>query len=276
MFEKKYFVAVFLLVLVILLNLPVPASKRIKSGAHDAAAPFQNVMSLLVNDVREAFSYLLRASKAGDEQRQMQEKIAALNLQVQSLRSLEIENNELREQVGFKKKQKHKLVMGEVVSRGDASGWWQTVTINRGTDEGVRLNMPVISVNGLIGRVKDLSKHTSDVLLITDPTSRVGAKFSRTGALGLIRGGGVSVSGTSRLEMLCAAEPCRMEFVSKEQKLFTGDEVVTSGLGGIYPEGLLIGKAAVIGMDASSLYQVVDVVPTAKLGSLRYIFVVVE
>lgn len=274
MFERKYFVAILLLVLVVILNLPVPASKRVKSLARDTSAPFQNIMSLLLGDLRDAFAFVARAGRAADEKRQLTEQVAQLRLQVQSLRMAEQENEELRKQIGFAKRQKLTLVMGEIVTRGDSSGWWQSVTINRGTDHGVNVNMAVISSSGLVGKVRDASRKTSEILLVTDPTSKVGAKVTRTGALGVLRGGGVSAGGKPRMEMLCAAQPCKMEYIAKEQKIFMDDEVVTSGLGGVYPEGLVIGRIVGIKQDPAGLYQNVDVVPAGMVNSLRYVFVV--
>jgi rod shape-determining protein MreC len=273
-FEKKYFIAILLLALVVVLNLPVPASKRIKSASRDSVAPFQNIMSLLAGDVREAFFYLARAGKSADEKRQMNEQIAQLRLQVQSLRAAEQENEELRKYVGFARRQKMTLVTGEIVARGDSSGWWQNITINRGADDGVNTNMPVITVNGLVGRIREVSKRTAEVLLITDPTSKIGAKFARTGALGIIKGGGFSAGGKIRMEMLCAAQPLRMEWLAKEQRIFVDDEIVTSGLGGVYPEGLMVGRVVGIKQDPSGLYQTADVTPVAMVNSLRYVFVV--
>jgi rod shape-determining protein MreC len=79
-----------------------------------------------------------------------------------------------------------------------------------------------------------------------------------------------------KLEMLYAARPCVMEFIPREHEVSEGDEVVTSGLGGVYPEGLSVGSVAKTEMDSSGLCRRADVTPASDISSLRYVFVVME
>ena len=81
-------------------------------------------------------------------------------------------------------------------------------------------------------------------------------------------------SGDKGMEMFCAMRPCRMDYVEKDRKILQGDEVVTSGLGGVFPEGLLLGHVVKADMDPSGLYQLADVMPAAEMEELKYVFVV--
>ena len=76
--------------------------------------------------------------------------------------------------------------------------------------------------------------------------------------------------------MLYAPSPCRMDYISREDEIWGHDEVVTSGLGGVFPEGLLVGYVKKVDIDPSGLYQRADVIPAAELGKLRYVFVVLQ
>lgn len=274
---KKYFICFVLLVIAVLLNLPMSASLRIKAGSRDNLAPFQNMMSFLIIKASETVSSFVNAGDILDEKQRMIEEIATLRHRVWSLKTLERDYEDLRRQLGFTTWQQDKLVLCEVVARGDTSGWWQTIRINKGTDDGVGPNMAVITTEGLIGRTtKEISRHTCEVLLIMDQMSRVACKFLRTGGFGIVSGTGVKIAGDIKLEMLYAVQPCFMEYISKTEKILGGDEVVTSGLGGVYPEGLLLGRVAKFSLDPSGLYQRADIVPAADIGTVRYVFVVVK
>ena len=74
--------------------------------------------------------------------------------------------------------------------------------------------------------------------------------------------------------MLFSVKPCRMDYISTDQEIRRDDEVVTSGLGGVYPEGIVLGHVTRVEVDPSGLYQRADIVPKANLGGLRYVFVV--
>ena len=146
--------------------------------------------------------------------------------------------------------------------------------MDKGSDNGIMADMAVITPKGLIGRTTEVSRHTATVLLISDPTCRVSCKLARTGAFGIMRGGGVSVGGEPELVLFCTPRSLRMDYISKDQKIFESDKVITSGLGGVYPEGLPIGIVARMDMDPSGLYQRAEIVPDADLSDLRYVFVV--
>jgi rod shape-determining protein MreC len=112
------------------------------------------------------------------------------------------------------------------------------------------------------------------VLLITDPACRVACKLPRTEAFGIVRGSGVAVNGEVNLEVLCAVRPCRVDYLPKDDVILKDDEVLTSGLGGVYPEGLLVGYVTRMATAQSGLYQSADLMPAADMGALKYVFVV--
>ena len=265
-----------LLAVVVLLNLPLPVASGLAGGTRDGMVPFQNVFGFLVNRGRAATLILFRAGHAAGERQEMLREIATLRHELRRLQIIETDNVTLREQLGFKQRQKHKLLLCEVVSRGDTTGWWQAVRLNRGARDGVKPNLAVITTEGVLGRTMAVSLGTCDVLLLSDPNSKVACKFSRTSAIGIVKGLGVDLSGDSRLEMLSSVRPCHMDYISKDHETFEGDEIVTSGLGGVFPEGLVMGRVMRSGPDPSGLYQRAEVSPSANLTAFRYAFVVVD
>ena len=272
--DKRFLACLVVLGIVALLNLPLPAGMRLRSETRDNIAPFQNIMSLVIGRGRDLVAFLMDTASAGEERRQLITRVAELEFQIRAQVALERDNKELRRQLGFRSRQEQDLVLCEVVARGDATGWWQTIRLNRGGRSGIRKDMAVVSTDGLIGRVREVSSLTCTVLLITDPGCKVACKFSRTDNLGIAQGTSIPADRNQKLEMLASVQPTRMDYISADSEIRVGDEVVTSGLGGVYPEGLLVGHAVMAYEDSSGLYQHADIAPAARMGVLRYAFVV--
>jgi rod shape-determining protein MreC len=200
------------------------------------------------------------------ENRRMAEELVHLRRQVRELSTLDAENETLRGQLGFRRAERRPMIPVEVIAR-DAAGWWQTVRIDRGAADGLRADLAVVTSDGLAGRVIELSARTADALLISDPNSRVSARLPRTDAAGILVGAGVRPNGQAA---------CRLDFIHRHLPIKPGDEVVTSGLGGVFPRGLLIGYVERVFTDEQGLYRYAEVIPRADLGAMRYAFVLTD
>lgn len=272
--EKKYFIALILLAAVVLLSLPPMAEWRVKAFSRDNLVPFQSVMSSFSIKWQSFVAFVKNPGAPSEERRKLIEENGILRDRVKSLEGLEQDNRELRKQLGFANASRHKMILCEVIARDELSGWWQLVTINKGLLDGVEDGRAVITTEGVIGKTVQVSRETCDVLLVNDPNCRLACKMTRTGAFGIVRGAGTSVRKGDVMEMLCAPLPARIDYVSTADELWAHDEIVTSGLGGVFPEGLLVGYVSKTDMDPSGLYQHADVIPAADLTRLRYVFVV--
>ena len=272
---KPYVVVIgLLLAVVILLNLPPAEALRAKAGLRDNLTPFQSVTTLLLRQLRSVGWYIADAWQAPDTERRLRTENAELKREIWRLQTLEGENATLRELADFKRQRHERLLVGEVVARGDASGWWQTVRLNRGRSDGLRPDLAVMTGRGLVGRTTEVSQHTCEVLLITDPTSQVACRAGRGGAFGILGGGGVTFSGDPRLAMLYTASAMEVEYLPVGAAVAKGDAVMTSGLGGIFPEGIPVGTIESVRLDASQLYMNASVTPVADLRALHYVFIV--
>ncbi len=139
------------------------------------------------------------------------------------------------------------------------NSWERVITIDRGSADGVKVEMPVLAAKGLLGQTISVTKHSARVRLITDARSGVAGMVQANRAEGLVKG---SIEGDVSLE-----------FVSKETTVKPGDVVVTSGLGGVYPKGLLVGEVISAAKTPSSLYQDIRVEPIANLAGLEEVVV---
>ena len=265
-----------MLAVVVLLNLPPPAVLRTAAEVRDGMEPFQNTLSLAVTRVRRLFYGIGRTGRISEEKQALEIKVAELHHRLRQLEQFKAENEVLRRQLGFSILSPHKLLLCEVIVRGDMSGWWQTVRLNKGLSSGVVPGMAVMTADGLIGRTIEVSERTCDVLLITDPNCKVACRTVRNGAFGIMRGAGVRLSGRPAMEMLASVRPAEMNYISNEHDIEEGDVVLTSGLGGVFPEGLPVGRVGRVRMHSSGLYRQADVIPSARMDSFPYVFVVMK
>lgn len=253
-------------VLLTVLNLPESVSGQAKAVLREGLAPLQHAVSGVGRTLRESMRSIRGISTLYTENQKMASELVRLRNEVRGLEALKEENLELREQLQFMQRSERELIPCEVIAR-DITGWWQTVRIGKGSGSGLAPSMAVLTSDGLVGKTLDVSLRTCDVLLISDPKCKVSARIARTGAFGVVVGTGPTSGGRPA---------CRMQFVNKDIPVLPGDEVVTSGLGGVFPKGLLIGYVERVEMDAAGLYQSAYVIPKADLDMLTYVFVAAE
>lgn len=252
--------------LVLVLNLPSPIEERGKAAIREFLAPLQNAVTRITQGSREWLGAVRSLGEMAIANQHMQEELTKLRSEIRYLEGLEQENTELRGQLDFMQRADRTLIPAEIIGR-DISGWWQTVRIGKGVGHGVEPGMAVVTPDGLVGRTLNASIGTADIMLISDSTSRVSAWLPRSGSHGIVSGAGLSLRGLPLLTM---------RFINKDTEIRMGDEVVTSGLGGIFPRGLLIGYVDAVERDETGLYQMADLVPAADLGRFNYGFVVAE
>lgn len=251
-------------------------ARRVRGVIRDLVYPFE---TSAVTGRQRVSKWL---SAAGNKHRLLQENerlaraLAECEFRMQELKQIRRENDALRRQLGFAILSPRPLLLAEVTARGELGGWWQTIRINKGHRDGVLPDMAVITGDGVVGRTLDVTARSSEVLLITDPNSKLSAKIDRNMAFGIIHGAGVRTSGKDQLELLASARPAEMHYLPTTHEIARGDQVLTSGLGHVFPEGLPIGEVVRVALHESGLYQQAEVQPFADLRSLRYVFVVLE
>jgi rod shape-determining protein MreC len=256
------------LVLLVILNLPESVSGRVRGFIRDAFAPLQDLVASASRQGKETLKLARGVSSLMTENQRMAGELARQRLRLNELERLEEETLKLRHLLDARRRAPQRLITSEVLGR-DATGWWQTLRLDKGAKDGVRDELAVTTPEGLVGRVISATARTADVLLLSDPKCKVSALVSRTQAFGIVIGNGVTPQGLPT---------CRMEFINVDRRhgVQNGDEVVTSGLGGIFPRDLLIGRLDNVKTNESGLYAEADVVVAADLGALDYVFVVAD
>jgi len=155
-----------------------------------------------------------------------------LRLQLTQAEAWRRENVELRRLVGWRQTNPWKSQAARVVSR-DPSDWWRTIWIDRGAKDGLKANLPVLTPEGLAGRTWWVGLGTSQVLLLGDPKCHVAVEVRDTGEQGVLTR---SASGSMDPRLVT------MGYLPPSASLRSGQIVVTSGLGGVFPAGIPVGR----------------------------------
>lgn len=226
--------------------------------------PLQRTVAGAVRGLREAWTSYVDLRGVHEENLRLRERIRTLETQLQERQHLAREAERLRELLELRRILPMETVVAEVVAR-DGLPWFRTVTVNKGKEDGVGLNAPVLSPTGVVGRVIELGPHAAKVQLLLDRDSGVGVLMERSRVTGVLQGQvGFADSGTTDLVM---------KYVPALAEVAVGDVVITSGLDRIYPKGLVVGRVNSVGKN-SGLFKEVLVAPSARFDRIEEVLVV--
>ena len=241
----------------------MPGNERRYAQAWLAAAftPFQIVIAKSVDGVSGVWKHYfwLRDSQLQNE-RQYAEIVQLKNELLKTKEEAKL-SEELRAMINYQPPDSYQQVVARVISR-DAIQWFNSITIDRGSLSGINIGMPVVTPEGLVGRVIEVSPISARVLLLTDERHGTGAiigQLTDSHILGVIKG---------RNSLLC-----EMKFVAGKEKIEPGSTVMTSGQDGIYPKGLVIGHVTRVEVGSPTVPFVIEVEPAAPLTKLNLVSV---
>ena len=264
MFKRKNYFALGAVVLVTLaiLSLPPRATSRLKLAVGSLFLPLFGLANTAQQlPVTAADAILSRRELIQQNESLRRENQQLKFLQMQTSATMR-ENNQLRSAIGWQKQTPWKLKLANVVLR-DPANWWRTAQIDLGSRDGLRENLPVLTNDGLIGRVSSVGLTRSQIILIGDPNCRVSARVENpTQDIGVLGAGGPlddSLVGLS--------------YLSSGANLKSGQLVVTSGEGGIFPAGIPIGQIVDAQQVEFGLYTEARVKLNANLGALEEVWV---
>lgn len=239
--------------LLLLFFLPSGCSVRLKGLFREPVSVIQNFVLGSTISLKAGIDTVRGFGGLAEENRMLRQEIIKLQADERIHGTLEEENKRLSELLGFKNNYNTDLISARVVRRS-INGWWQSVGLSKGYYRGIQSDRAVISPDGLVGRTDNVASFSSEVILVSDPDCKVSGLVSRTGSFGLVTGCGVNKKGYPI---------ARMQFIDKDAPVCEGDEIVTSGLGGIFPRNIVIGYVEKVYTEEAGLYQIADVVPQA-------------
>lgn len=254
-------------VAVLLLSLPTRATDRLKLAVGSWFLPLFGLAGAaeqLPADLAD--SVLPRRELLTEIDTLRRENLHLKEQQVQTT-AIARENAQLRDLLGWQRQTAWKLKLANVVLR-DPANWWFTVQIDLGSRDGLQTNQPVLTAEGLVGRISSVSRLTAQVVLIGDPNCRVSAVVDNASHdMGVLLPAGPTDAS------LLHEPPVQLAYLASSANLKPGQEVSTSGLGGIYPKGIPIGKIADVQSIEFGTATAASVKLNARLGALEQVWV---
>ena len=264
LFRFRYPFTLLFIVLILLLVLfqsgKDEGSNRWQKVIQTVSYPIQSGVHNLVNTLNDWWEGYVMLVGIRNENQQLRQEIAELKDRLN--RSLEdsVQYNRLRGQLLFAKRQPDRKVFAEIIGES-IDNIHQMRLINRGSKHGLKRNFSAILREGLVGRVQSVTPFQSNLQLITDFRSRVPVLIQRNRIRGLIYGTQTGLE---------------MRQINRRAKVKIGDRVITSGLGGLYPKGILIGTIVEVRIQPHELFQTASIETAVDLSRMEEVFIIIS
>ena len=238
----------------------------LEKGLRIAASPFQNGLHAIGSAFDGIGVYFADKKTLHEENVKLQQQADTLQYEIAQLEEIKLENERLKELLDYKETHtaEYNLQLAETIAKKNNNLQYM-ITINKGSEDGVKAGMTVMNHYGLIGRVSSVLSGSCEVLLLPDHESAVGARVKSTReALGVVKGDGTS---TGNLQMV---------HLQHDAAILEGDVIITSGLDTVYPEGIPIGVVASIQYDANGLTKTAYITPYVNFFQLEEVFILMN
>jgi rod shape-determining protein MreC len=226
----------------------------------ETASPVEKGIHSTFQGIRGVWDHYLFLVGLETENRDLKKKIADLQNEINSYREMYYEVGRLKKILSLEETMIYSTVAARVVSN-ERSSLFKTIIIEKGTDDGIGEGLPVVTQQGIVGRIIESSWNVSRVLLVTDYNSNIDALVQGSRAQGILQGGGPQLS--------------RLKYVQRTDEVKPGDTLVTSGLGGVFPKGLVLGTIVKAEKRETGLFQHVEVTPAVDFTRLEEVLVLI-
>lgn len=246
--------------------------------SREALYPYENAKVWFDRIVWVRLQAVLMRARTAARASMLERDVARLRMVAAETEALETEVARLRALLDFVPPIACRWQAAPVLSRGGTSAVWQSVRLAKGSRHGVRKGDPVVVPDGVVGRVTEVSPHTCEVMLVTDPNSRVACELETPGeGVGIVRGilygGGSSPTADPVLNLLYVVEPLRLRYLARDFEPPPRTRVVTSGLGPAYPKGLTVGYLLESSLERDGLSREAAVMPAVDMAALDEVFI---
>lgn len=227
----------------------------------EITAPFQKLIKQTTKSTEELWLNYFRLVDVHHENTQLKNEIHVLKMANSRYRELLATQERLEDLLQFKQTINRPVLAAQVIGL-DPTGWFKSVIIDKGKWAGLRLDMPVVNAFGVVGRVVSVSSNYAKVLLIIDQNSAVDCLVQRSRDRGMLKG--------------LMSEICRLDYVAKSNNITVGDIVVTSGLGGVFPKGLPVGRILDVKEISGELFKDIKIRTAVDFSKLEEVLVILE
>jgi rod shape-determining protein MreC len=263
--QMRFFLLLGCLLTAILILIISMAGRKEFTSLHkfglEVIGPVQSAISKASNyagGFRKKYVDLLHVREENEQLRQELFQYKAANIEYREALAT---NVRLQKLLDLKESLPPPTLTAEIIGK-DPSLWFRTFTINRGSSDGVQKGMPVVTVEGVVGQVLTSSPNYSKVLLATDPNSAVDVITQKTRVHGIVKGLGRDAFG--------------LNYVLKSAVVEKEDFVLTSGLGGVFPKGLMVGTISEITKSRRGMFQKIEIMPAVDFSQLEHLIIIMK
>ncbi|MCD6460889.1 rod shape-determining protein MreC [bacterium] len=258
--SKKTVGTIFILLcLGIILNPKFPFSKNIRGIMLQCFRPVLSISNKTIIFFKDIRSELRLNKTLKSENIRLKNNLKLLDRKITELEEFEIENQRLRLLLELKDQVKYDTIPAQVIGR-DLSGWSQLIIINKGTHHGITQDMQVVAGQGIVGKIIETGLFSSKVQLLIDKRSCIGGIMQKSRIVGLVEGTG--------------KDYLILNYLPRDETVFVNDLVLSSGLGGVYQKGLVIGTVKAIHEAKFGLYKYADITPSVPLHKIEEVLVI--
>lgn len=253
-----------LLIALITFSLNLPKSRQanlVERSITSSIAPMQEQATRSSGFFVRLWRNYIALVDLKQENSRLKDEIKYLNSSLVSSAEALRENDRLSRLLDLRKTVRQSTVAAMVIGE-DVTPWFRTLTIDRGSGDGVREGMPVLAADGVVGQTIKVTANSSRVLLLTDHASGISSMIQRSRARGVVKGRGDNL--------------CSLEFAMRGEDVQVGDQVVSSGVGGVFSKGLPVGEVTMVKKGEYGIFQTITIRPSVKIEHLEEVLVVLH
>ena len=266
-FFKHRYLKIVIILLVLLASLMVFSkigNNPVQNALNSIISPVFNAGEKVVTPVRKFVVAVKNANSYEAEIEELKKQVNALKIENRSREEYIVENRRLKELLSLKDgMQESRTITARVISY-EPNSWYDTIMINKGENAGISKDNAVITGLGVVGKVTQVGRNWAKVSTLINISDSVGVKLARTGDIGVVSGDAA----------LAENKQAKLEYMSNDKKLINGDILLTSGLGGIYPSDLSVGKVIEIHSDSAGNLEYAAIEPSVDFSSLYEVLVI--
>ncbi len=264
--EYRFYVTIAMLVLLPILAMNISPKEKDELGTIDrtilmVTSPVQEVINWTVDHTATLFQNYIFLVNLNKNYNELVEENRKLNNVIHNFSEMEQENKRLRSLLDFQKKIEEKTVTAQVIAK-DVSLEFKSIRLNKGSKAGIEKGMPVVTHEGVVGKVLRTTTEYSDVITALDDLSAIDSIVQRSRSHGVFEGAG-DLNGI-------------LKYVLRTDDIEVGDTVITSGLDQIFPKGMLVGTVTKVVKKSYGISQEVQVKPSVDFTKLEEVFVLIK
>ncbi len=266
LFPKKYQPIIIACLLVIISIVMVSYSVKqptsigfFRKLVLETAAPLANIISSSFRGLNEAWQRYIFLVGMEDENRRLKKENASLTQDIAYYREGYLEGIRLQKLLALKEKINYPTTVARVISR-DQTSIIKTILIDKGTSHGMKVDLPVIADQGVVGRIVEASPNVSKILLLIDVNSNIDSMVQESRIQGILQG--------------ASSRGCSLKYIAKTETVNPGNIVISSGLSGVFPKGLLIGAVTNVDKTDSGLFQKIEVAPFVDFARIEEVMII--